>query len=92
MWSNTNKANGRNLSKDIIGRTVVSKSGKKCGLVGDLIFESKTGELIYLTLKTPTSYVQSLNLEKGKSNELLIPFSAVMSIGDFLIVSVEDIV
>lgn len=82
----------RSLSRDIVGKTVVSKSGKRFGLVGDLVFESKTGELIYLTLKTPTPHAQSLNLEKGRTNELMIPFSAVLSVGDFLIVSEEDIV
>jgi len=85
-------ADNRTLSGDVIGRTVVSKAGKRFGLVGDLIFESKTGELIYLTLKSPTPHTQTLNLEKGRSGELLIPFSAVLSIGDFLIVSEEDIV
>lgn len=85
-------ADNRNLSGDVLGKTVVSKSGKRFGLVGDLIFESKTGELIYLSLKSPTPHVATLNLEKGRSGELMIPFSAVMSIGDFLIVSEEDIV
>jgi len=82
----------RNFSRDVVGKTVVSKSGKKFGLVGDIIFESRTGELIYLSLKSPTAYAGSLDLEKGKSSELLIPFSAVISVGDFLIVSEEDIV
>lgn len=85
-------AENKSLSREILGKTVVSKMGKKFGLVGDLVFESRTGELIYLSLKTPTPYAQSLNLEKGKTSELLIPFSAVLSVGDFLIVSEEDIV
>ncbi len=82
----------RNLSKDIVGKTVVSKSGKRFGLVGDIIFESRTGELIYVSLKTPTAHAKGLDLEKGRSGSLLIPFSAVISIGDFLIVSEEDII
>lgn len=82
----------KKLSKEIVGKTVVSKSGRKFGIVGDMVFETRTGELIYLILKQPTPYANSLNLEKGRDGNLLIPFSAVMAIGDFVIVAEEDIV
>ena len=82
----------KRYSKNLMGKTVVTKSGKKFGLLGDLVFESRTGELIYLAVKTPTAYCMSLELEKDKSGKFLIPFSAVISTGDFVIVSEEDIV
>ena len=83
----------KRYSKQLIGRTVVSKSGKKFGEVGDLEFESRTGELIHIHLKNPTGYCEGLELEKDpKLNTLLIPFSAVIAIGDFIVVSEEDIV
>jgi sporulation protein YlmC with PRC-barrel domain len=79
-------------SRDIVGKTIVSKSGKKFGSVGDLVFETRTGELIYLLLHTPTPFADSLNLEKSREGDLMIPFSSVISSGDFVIVSEEDIV
>ncbi len=82
----------KKFSKQLIGKTVVSKSGKRFGEVGDIIFEVKSGELIHVVLKSPTQYTEKLELEKGKSGELLIPFSAVIAMGDFLVVSEEDIV
>ena len=82
----------RKFSKQLIGKTVVSKSGKRFGEVGDIIFETKSGELIHVALKSPTQYTDKLELEKGKSGELLIPFSAVIAMGDFLVISEEDIV
>ncbi len=82
----------KSKSGDLLGKTVVSKSGKKFGLLGDLVFESRTGELIYLAVKNPTAYCMGLDLEKDKSSKHLIPFSAVISTGDFVIVSEEDIV
>ena len=85
-------AENRNFSRDLVGKTIVSKAGKKFGFVGDLVFESRTGEIIYIALKTPTAHASGLDLEKGRSGDLLIPFSAVMSTGDFVIVSEEDIV
>ena len=36
----------KSKSGELLGKTVVSKSGKKFGLLGDLVFESRTGELI----------------------------------------------
>lgn len=75
-----------------MGKTVVSKSGKRFGEVGDIIFETKSGELIHLVLSNPTTYTDKLELEKDKEGRLLIPFSAVIAMGDFMVVSEEDIV
>ena len=80
------------FSKGLIGKTVVSKSGKKFGEVDDIVFETKSGELIHMILKSPTQYIEKLDLEKNKEGQLLIPFSAVIAIGDFMVVSEEDIV
>ena len=82
----------KKFSKQLIGKTVVSKTGKRFGEVGDIIFETRSGELIHLVLQSPTSYAEKLELEKNKENQTLVPFSAVIAIGDFLVVSEEDII
>ncbi len=82
----------KKFSKQLIGKTVVSKTGKRFGEVGDIIFETRSGELIHIILKNPTSYTEKLELEKDKENNILIPFSAVIAIGDFLVVAEEDII
>jgi sporulation protein YlmC with PRC-barrel domain len=82
----------KKYSRSFIGKPVVSKSGKRLGIVGDLIFEVKTGELLYFILKQPTAYAMSLNLEKTKDGDPLVPFSAMISSADFVVVAEEDIV
>lgn len=82
----------KKFSKQIIGKTVVSKTGKKFGEVGDIVFETKSGELIHLVLSNPTAYTEKLELEKNKEGEILIPFSAVIAIGDFMVIAEEDII
>ena len=82
----------KTYSKELLGKTIVSKSGKKFGEVGDLIFEAGSGELIHLLLRGPTSYTDRMELEKSKEGHILIPFSAVMASGDFIVVAEEDIV
>ncbi len=82
----------KKLSRQIIGKTVVSKTGKRFGEVGDVIFETSSGELIHIVLRNPTPYTEKLDLERSKDGEQLIPFSAVMAMGDFLVVAEEDIV
>ena len=88
MASDENKK----YSKQIISKTVVSKTGKRFGEVGDINFETRTGELLQIVLKNPTSYTEDLELEKSKGGELIIPFSAVIAIGDFVVVAEEDII
>ncbi len=82
----------KHYSKELLGKTIVSKSGKKFGEVGDLIFEVSSGELIHLLLKNPTVYTDKMELEKTKDGNILIPFSAVMATGDYIVVAEEDIV
>ena len=81
----------KNISKQIIGKTVVSKTGKRFGEVGDIIFETKTGELIHIILTNPTPYSQKLELEKDKDGNVLIPYSAVIAVGDFMVIAEEDV-
>jgi len=83
---------GKKFSKEIIGKTIVSKTGKRFGEVGDIIFETKTGELIHMVLSNPTAYTQKLELEKDKEGNILIPFSAVIAVGDFMVIAEEDII
>jgi len=84
--------NEKIYSKELLGKTIVSKSGKKFGNVGDLIFEVGSGELIHLLLISPTSYTDRMELEKTKDGQILIPFSAVIATGDFIVVAEEDII
>ncbi|MBI4152062.1 PRC-barrel domain-containing protein [Candidatus Woesearchaeota archaeon] len=79
-------------SRELVGKTVVSKSGKKFGEVADLVFEIGSGELIHILLKNPTSYTDKMELERTKEGQILIPFSAVIATGDFIVVAEEDII
>lgn len=88
----TTKEPEKRFSKQLIGKTIVSKTGRKFGELDDLVFETKTGELINLVLVNPTPYADKLELEKSKDGDILIPFSAVTAIGDFVVIAEEDIV
>lgn len=82
----------RKYSRQILGKTVVSKAGKKFGEVGNLVFESRTGEILHLELKNPTHLADNLDLERDDQGKLLVPHSSVIAIGDFVVVSEEDII
>lgn len=76
----------------ILGKVIVTKEGKRLGFVKDITFETKSGELINILVKDSTLYTKNLNLERTNSNELLIPHSAIIAVGDFVIVSEEDLI
>ncbi|MFT4343163.1 MAG: PRC-barrel domain-containing protein [Candidatus Woesearchaeota archaeon] len=82
----------KKFSRQILGKTIVSKTGKKFGEVGDIVFETRSGELIHIVVNSPTVYSDKLDLEKDKGGNLLIPFSAVIAMGDFLVIAEEDII
>jgi len=78
--------------KALLGKQVVTKEGKKLGIVKDITFEARTGELIHLILKELTTYTTNLSLERTKEKEALVPYNSVIAIGDFIVVSEEDLV
>ncbi len=82
----------KNPFSAITGKMIVTKEGKRLGFVKDITFETRSGELINLVVKDSTPYVRNLNLEKTSSNELLIPYNSIIAIGDFVIVSEEDLI
>lgn len=86
MQSNKNPFNA------LVGKMIVTKEGKRLGFVKDITFETRSGELINVVVKDTTVYTKNLNLERTSSNEFLIPYSAIIAIGDFVIVSEEDLI
>ncbi len=78
--------------KDVVGKLIVTKEGKRLGMVKDIVFETRTGELIQLILRDPTSYTKSLSLEVSSDKETMIPYNSIIAIGDFVVVSEEDLV
>ena len=85
------EAKEKTLSRKLLDRVVVSKGGKKFGEVGDLIFDTKTGEIIDFTLVNPTKCVKDVSLEKDTNGDFLVPFHAVIALGDFVVISEDDI-
>jgi sporulation protein YlmC with PRC-barrel domain len=77
--------------RSLLGKQVVTKEGKKLGIAKDLTFETKTGELIHLVIKDLTTYTANLSVERTKDKEALVPFNSVIAVGDFIVVSEEDL-
>ena len=77
--------------RTLLNKQVVTKEGKKLGLVKDITFEARTGELIHIVLRELTTYTSNLSLERTKDKEALIPHNAVIAVGDFIVVSEEDL-
>jgi len=78
--------------KTVSGKMIVTKEGKRLGFVKDITFETRSGELLNIVVKDSTIYTKNLNLERTNTNDLLIPYNAIIAIGDFVIVSEEDLI
>ena len=79
-------------SRELVGKVIVSdESGKKFGIIGDLDYITESGELINLVLVQPTKNALDLNLQQDDKGRVLVPFSAVRSVGDFVIVAEKDV-
>lgn len=79
--------------KELIGKVIVSEeSGRRFGVVGDVSFIAESGELMNVVLAEPTKHARDIELTEDDKGRVLIPFSAVKSVGDFVIVAEKDIV
>lgn len=83
----------RPRGSQIVGKTIVSEEhGKKYGAVEDISFVGDTGELMNLLISDTTQHIDDVQLQEDRKGRNIVPFSAVRSIGDFVIVSEDDIV
>lgn len=77
---------------EITGKTIVSEEhGKKYGQVEDVSFVSDTGELMNILVTQTTKHTDDAKLQEDSKGRKIIPFSAVKSMGDFVIVTEDDI-
>ena len=80
-------------AKNLVGKIIVSEdTGRKFGIVGDVNFITESGELMNIVVSEPTKQALELNLSEDDRGKLLIPFSAVRSVGDFIIIAEKDVV
>jgi len=79
-------------AKSLMGKKVVSKTGKVFGEVNNIVFETRTGELLQLVLKNATGYCDGLDLEKTPQGEVLLPYGSVVALGDFIVVDEQEII
>ena len=84
--------NEKNPFSNLVGKMIVTKEGKRLGFVRDITFETSSGELISLIVKDATPYAKTLNLERTPSGEVLVPYNSIIAIGDFVVVSEEDLI
>ncbi len=78
---------------EIVGKTIISEeTGRKFGVVSNVDFITESGELLNIIVEQPTKHVNDLNLKSDEKGRLLIPFSAVKSIGDFVIISENELI
>lgn len=86
-------AESRIRAADMVGKTIISEeTGRKFGIVSNIDFITESGELLNLIVEQPTKYLNDLNLKTDNSGRIMIPFSAVKSIGDFVIVSENELI
>jgi sporulation protein YlmC with PRC-barrel domain len=77
---------------DLVGKTIISEeTGRKFGIVANIDFVTESGELLNLIVEQPTKHLSELNVKSDDRGKQLIPFSAVKSVGDFIIVSESEL-
>ena len=78
---------------EIMGKQIISEeTGRKFGMVSNVDFVSESGELLNIVVEQPTKHLTELNLKADDRGRMLIPFSAVKSVGDFVIVSENELI
>jgi len=79
-------------ASDVVGKSIVSEeTGRKFGIVSNVDFVTESGELLNIVVEQPTKHLQELGLKADDRGRFLIPFSAVKSIGDFVIISEHEL-
>jgi len=73
------------IAKQLAGKKVISNEGEELGKLVDVYIQETTGKLENLLLEPNPDSVTVRQLQK-EEGLVLVPYSAVMSIGDYIIV------
>lgn len=65
---------------------VISDRGLQIGRVSDILFDERDGKIATIVVKPATRDAVG-NMQRDSSGNALIPFSAVMSIRDYVVVN-----
>ena len=78
---------------EVIGKSIISaETGKKLGVVANIEFIAETGELLNIVVEDATRSLLDLNVKTDAKGRPLIPFSAVKSVGDFVVATESELI
>jgi len=78
---------------EMVGKSIISaETGKKLGVVANIEFITETGELLNIVVEDATRSLLDLNVKTDSKGRPLIPFSAVKSVGDFVVVTESELI
>jgi sporulation protein YlmC with PRC-barrel domain len=80
-------------ASEVLGKQIISaETGKKLGVVANVEFITETGELLNIVVEDATRSLLDLNVKTDSKGRPLIPFSAVKSVGDFVVVTESELI
>ena len=76
-------------ASNFLGKMIIGKeTGRKFGVAGNASFIVESGELLNIVVENPTKHLIDLNLRKDR---IIVSFSAVESVGDFVVISENEL-
>lgn len=83
----------RTKASSFIGKMIISKeTGRKLGVANNVSFIVESGELLNIIAENPTKHLIDLNLKKDQKGRIIVSFSAVKSVGDFVVISENELI
>jgi sporulation protein YlmC with PRC-barrel domain len=73
------------LENELRGKTVMSEEGLYLGILRNMLFDSKTGELLNIMVE-PSEDIDPRLYHLDESGHLLFPFGSIKSVKDVVIV------
>lgn len=87
MEENMNVNREEKLWADVRGYRVATNNARILGQLDELIINEKTGKIVDIVIRTDTDKNVNIKGAKIKGDYLLIPFSRVEKVGEFIIVA-----
>ncbi|MFQ6088571.1 MAG: PRC-barrel domain-containing protein [Candidatus Methanofastidiosia archaeon] len=81
---------GKVAASRLRDRMVVTEQGHEIGLLFDMVADEKTGKLVALVVEPTTEEMRSM-LMTDKEGLVLIPFTALRAVKDFIIVDARRV-
>lgn len=79
------------IARQLSGKRIVTNDGEEFGKLIDVDIDEVSGKIEFLVVEPNLDHPLSERLQRGEDGNVLVPYEAVMAVGDYVLIDRKHI-